>query len=175
MRNTLKIGLAFVLIFTLSSVDAQQRISKNEKLKMDKNNKSNNAEVIKTPEEWKKQLSPFEFNILREKGTERAFSGKYDKFYESGIYYCVGCDHVLFESDTKFNSGCGWPSFYAPSDSENVIEITDTSLGKNRTEIQCAHCGGHLGHVFNDGPKPSGLRYCINSAAIRFEQNETTN
>lgn len=120
--------------------------------------------------EWREKLTPEQFHILREKGTERAFTGKYDKFYEDGEYYCAGCGAKLFESDAKYNSGCGWPAFTRPSDGGAVAEHRDTSHGMIRTEVTCANCDGHLGHVFPDGPREQGgLRYCINSGAIAFE------
>ena len=120
--------------------------------------------------EWREKLTPEQFHILREKGTERAFTGKYDKFYEDGEYYCAGCGAKLFESDAKYNSGCGWPAFTHPSDGGAVAEHRDTSHGMIRTEVTCANCDGHLGHVFPDGPREQGgLRYCINSGAIAFE------
>ncbi len=129
-------------------------------------------EIKKSDEEWRKHLSPVQFNILREKGTERPFTGEYDKFYEKGTYYCAACGTELFKSDTKYNSGCGWPAFYEPSVNKNIVEVTDTSYGMNRTEVMCAKCGGHLGHVFNDGPKPTGLRYCINSGSLKFVEGK---
>lgn len=123
--------------------------------------------------EWREKLSPEQYHVLREKGTERAFTGKYDKFYEDGEYYCAGCGAKLFESDAKYNSGCGWPAFTRPSDGGAVAEHRDTSHGMIRTEVTCANCDGHLGHVFPDGPRDQGgLRYCINSAAIAFEPDE---
>lgn len=122
-----------------------------------------------TQAEWRARLNDEEFHILREKGTERAFTGKYDKFYEEGEYYCAGCGQKLFASQAKFNSGCGWPAFWAPADSNAIDEHRDTSFGMVRTEVTCSSCDGHLGHVFPDGPQEhGGLRYCINSAALGF-------
>lgn len=127
-----------------------------------------NEKVIKTDEEWKKELSPEEYRILREKGTERAFTGKYWDHHELGTYICAACSTALFESNTKFDSGCGWPSYFEPIDKNNIIYIEDKSHGMVRTEVICAKCGGHLGHVFEDGPPPTGLRYCINSGSMKF-------
>ena len=117
----------------------------------------------------KKDLTNEQYHIIYEKGTERPFSGKYWDNHEKGIYKCAGCGASLFSSETKFNSGTGWPSFYEPFNDTNIKEETDTSLGMKRTEVMCSKCGGHLGHAFEDGPKPRGLRYCINSASLEFE------
>lgn len=122
--------------------------------------------ITKTPDEWRKQLDGLAYNVLREKGTERAFSGKYWDNHEKGTFYCAACNLPLFSSKTKFESGTGWPSFFQPFNKNNVKEITDNSYGMSRTEVECARCGGHLGHVFDDGPKPTGLRYCINSVSL---------
>ncbi len=124
----------------------------------------------RTEAEWREKLSPEQYHVLREAGTERAYTGKYDKFYEEGEYYCAGCGQKLFESDAKYNSGCGWPAFTKPSEGDSVTEHTDTSYGMVRTEVVCSNCDGHLGHVFPDGPpQAGGMRYCINSAALDFE------
>ena len=128
-------------------------------------------EISLTDEEWQKKLTPEEYHILREKGTERPFTGKYDKFYEDGTYKCAGCDTELFTSDTKYNSGCGWPAFYESLPGK-IEESSDNSFGMTRIEITCEKCGGHLGHVFNDGPQPTGLRYCVNSASLDFDPKE---
>ena len=121
-------------------------------------------------DKWKEKLTKKQYHILREKGTEPAFTGEYWNHHEKGVYKCAACGTPLFSSDTKFESGSGWPSFYEPIDAVNVEEEKDTSHGMVRTEVLCKNCGGHLGHVFNDGPKPTGCRYCINSISLDFEQ-----
>lgn len=126
----------------------------------------------KTEAEWKKILTPEAYRILREKGTERAFTGKYYDHHETGVYYCAGCGQQLFGSDSKYESGSGWPSFFQPIDTLSVSKNLDKSHGMIRQEITCSNCGGHLGHVFNDGPQPTGLRYCVNSASLDFKKEE---
>lgn len=126
-------------------------------------------EVKKSDEEWKSLLSPKAYEVLRLRGTERAFTGKYNDFKEKGTFICAGCGHPLFSSDKKFDSGTGWPSFYDVVSKNNVESIPDYSHGWERTEVVCGRCGGHLGHVFEDGPAPTGLRYCINSVSLDFK------
>jgi peptide-methionine (R)-S-oxide reductase len=133
------------------------------------------SKVTKTEDEWKKLLSPEEYHVLREKGTEPAFTGKYLKNKKNGTYVCVGCGKELFSSDTKFDSGTGWPSFWAPVSKANVEEKVDNRFGMHRTEVTCKKCGGHLGHVFNDSPTPTGQRFCINSISLKFKEQKNSN
>lgn len=155
--------LSIAIFFALSSCN--QSVSQT----MHPEAKKTPLKVQKTDDEWKKVLSAEEYRILREKGTERAFTGKYYKNEEEGIYTCAACGTELFTSKGKFDSGCGWPSFYEAADNKKIVIQTDYSHGMVRTEIMCAHCGGHLGHLFDDGPKPTGLRYCVNSVSIDFK------
>lgn len=164
-RQLILLGVLMVSI----SACAQKKETKSNQT----STSSTNIEKIElTEEEWKRKLTEEEFYVLRKEGTERAFTGKYWDNKEKGTYLCAACKLPLFHSETKFKSGTGWPSFYEPINDTNVGQDKDSSLGMLRTEVHCARCGGHLGHVFPDGPEPTGLRYCINSVSLDFKKED---
>ena len=167
--------IAGILLWSYSGQENKLINTSNKKLLPDSTKKQGEKmsdKIVKTEEEWKKKLTPEQYRILREKGTERAFTGKYWNNFEFGTYVCAACGTELFESDTKFESSCGWPSYFEAIDSNRIIYKTDKSFGMTRTEVMCAKCGGHLGHIFDDGPPPTGKRYCINSGAMKFIKKE---
>jgi peptide-methionine (R)-S-oxide reductase len=178
MRNRLKLFTSFLFFIQMVSCQENLNTAKDKSTSNEINQKkiSNNMDSINaitiSEDEWKKKLTPEQFYILREKGTERAWTGKYNTHFENGVYVCAGCGLELFKSESKFESHCGWPSFDNQIQKSNIITKSDFSHGMIRTEIICGRCGGHLGHVFNDGPTKTGLRYCVNSVSIEFEKEK---
>ena len=162
-RGWLALSLGMVAISCVSAprsaVAAQSKVTAQEGIK----------KIVKTEDQWKKELTPDQYRVLREKGTERAFTGAYWDNHAKGTYRCAACGLELFDSSTKFDSGTGWPSFWAPIAKPNVTIHRDESLGMVREEVVCSRCGGHLGHLFDDGPEPTGMRYCMNSVSLKFE------
>lgn len=161
-----------VLVFRGQTGQTDTNLNKADLQIKEKNDMTD--KIVKSDEEWKEILSEEQYRILRKKGTERPFSGTYNDFKKKGVFKCAACGNELFVSETKYNSGCGWPSFYAPISDENIETTEDHSFMMNRTEVLCSRCGGHLGHIFDDGPAPTNLRYCINSAALQFEEKDST-
>ncbi len=165
----------FILLF--ATISMQSCFSQSSTKKDTMENKNNPAyshtdknKVVLNNDAWKNILAPEVYNIAREKGTERPYSSKFESSKEIGTYYCAACGNALFKSDTKFDSGCGWPSFYEPISKSSIIYLPDNTLGMKRTEVECGRCKSHLGHVFEDGPPPTGLRYCINGVVLDFEK-----
>jgi len=165
-----------LLIAVIASVTISCNSQSNDNNKLNnkdqkmENKISDTNKIVKSDEEWKKQLTEEEYEVTRKKGTERPFTGAYWNTFDKGTYYCVACNNPLFVSDSKFDAGCGWPSFYEPISKNSVEYHTDKTYGMERTEVVCGRCGAHLGHVFDDGPPPTGKRFCMNSASLRFEK-----
>ncbi|HYC40487.1 MAG TPA: peptide-methionine (R)-S-oxide reductase MsrB [Chitinophagaceae bacterium] len=177
MKNvkTIFAGIGFFLVFT--SCTYSQQSDKNKAMAEKKNPVYSNTDTSRvnlSDEEWKKILPAEVYYIARQKGTERPWTSPFEKFNDVGTYYCAACGNALFRSDTKFESGCGWPSFYEPISKGSIIYTPDQSHGMTRTEVQCGRCKAHLGHVFDDGPPPTGLRYCINGVILDFKKAEET-
>jgi peptide-methionine (R)-S-oxide reductase len=166
-----KLG-AFSILFVLCLSLSCNTANNNSKEKNMQSNNNPSAKIIKSDDEWKKELTPMQYYVLRQKGTERPFTGAYWNQNSVGKYLCAGCKTLLFTSQTKYDSGCGWPSFYEAHNNEQILMRADNSLGMRRVEVLCSTCEGHLGHVFEDGPLPTGVRYCINSESMIFIPNE---
>jgi len=168
--------IVLISLINLSCSFSQNKPPKAEKKMSETTNnnpafsRTNEEKVEIAEEQWKKLLSPEQYYIARQKGTERPWTSKFEKFEEKGTYYCAACGNTLFQSNTKFDSGCGWPSFFEPVSKKSIIYTEDNTLGMKRTEVQCGRCKAHLGHVFDDGPPPTGLRYCINGVILGFEK-----
>ncbi len=165
--------IAAGIVYFAMEVNSRPTTPQTDKVAVQSGSTERMTFVSKTEEEWKARLTPEQYSITRQKGTERAFTGKYWNNHENGKYYCICCGAELFESSTKFESGSGWPSFYQPVESSAVAEHSDNTLGMRRVEISCTKCGAHLGHVFEDGPNPTGLRYCVNSASLDFKKSDS--
>lgn len=173
-RSFLSSGLVAAVVAVVAGMSVGSKPSQERQVQKDSTSRAQTTnskgiiKVTKTNEEWKKELTPEQYYVTREKGTERPFSSPLNEIHEDGVFECVACGLPLYDSKTKFDSGTGWPSFYEPIAPENVHEEADKSLWQERTEVLCARCDAHLGHVFNDGPKPTGLRYCMNGVAMKF-------
>jgi peptide-methionine (R)-S-oxide reductase len=176
----MKLKSVIIITLAMANIHCGQAQDQNKKTEPKMSNSASNPafnrkseEKIEMPEEkWKEILTPEQFYIARQKGTERPWTSKFEKFDEKGTYYCAACGNTLFQSNTKFDSGCGWPSFFEPVNKKSIIYTPDNTLGMKRTEVQCGRCKAHLGHVFDDGPPPTGLRYCINGVILGFEKGK---